>query len=807
MARACRASFLCIGLFFVSAATLLYELDLTRVFAISEWHHYAFLVVSLAFLGFGAGGTLLASMRLRPSLYLGWLPWLSLLFSGCVIGSYLFVNYVPFDSFALALQPSQIGRLAARYAVLCTPFFFAGCIVTSLFISMPARPGTLYFWNLLGSGLGPVLLLILIPPSGAGGVPFLAAGLGALAGALFAGARFRLCIGSAVLACAMVAAGFLHFPLAEVQMSPYKRLSYDLQYPGAQIFARASTPTALIEVLQSSGVRWAPGLSFAFDGALPPQMGLYLDGSIASAVTESRQVRPNSDFVRFLPGALPYRLKASPRVLVLQPRGGVEVTSALRLGARQVTVVEPESAVARLMKSSLADFTGNIYLREDVRLAKGGARSFARHTPDRFDIIAVPIADEIGLVTEGAFSFTEDYIYTVEGMKDFLSLLEPDGMLAATRWLQSPPTELLRAAGTIIEALELLGADDPARHLAVVRSLSTVTFLAKRGAITPGEQAEILSFCEAMQFEAIRLPDPKAHKPAGQSLFVGENFRPMLEEVLNPQTRRAFYKDYEYDVRPATDDRPFFAHFFRWGQLPTALRLMGKRWLPYAGSGYLFLLIVFGLALLFSGALILLPAAVFSKPPAGGWRFLPYFFLLGMAFLSLEISLMHHFILFLDRPTYAFAAVMGALLVFSGVGALLSERLPERLALRLLVLLALLSVLYAFGLHAMFMNLLGLPLPVRAGVSFLALAPLGVLMGMPFPTGLRLAARASPWLIPWAWAINGAASVLAAIGAIMLCLTWGYSPVLAMAGGLYFLSFLAGLTLLRVSEARTEPAG
>ena len=245
-------------------------------------------------------------------------------------------------------------------------------------------------------------------------------------------------------------------------------------------------------------------------------------------------------------------------------------------------------------------------------------------------------------------------------------------------------------------------------------------------------------------------------------------------------------------MRPTTDDRPFFFHFFRWVQTRAVLGQLGRTWQPWGGSGYFVLIALLCVAVLSSVALVLLPlgfarrGAIELQGPKA--RVLTYFGLLGIGFLFVEIPLMQRFILFLGQPIYAFTAVLAALLFFSGLGSLGVPRLSPRYTLPVL---AVVILLYPLGLPLLFRAMLGAPMAMRLPVACLSLAPLGFLMGVPFPGGLAWLRDRAPGLIPWAWAINGCGSVLASIMAVMIALSAGFSWVLAAGAAAYGLAWIA----------------
>ena len=375
-------------------------------------------------------------------------------------------------------------------------------------------------------------------------------------------------------------------------------------------------------------------------------------------------------------------------------------------------------------------------------------------------------------------------------------------MLVFTRWLQNPPSEGLRALGLIVEALEARGLD-PAQHIVAFRSMQTVTFLVKVVPFAPGEIAQIINETERMVYDMMLPPDVPPETINKFARLETPIYHDLFTTLLTTEDREAFYANYVFDVRPPTDNHPFFFHYFKWSQTPDILDNLGQTWQPFGGSGYFVLvaLLIFaaGSALMF----VVLPVALrprFRRVMRDSTltlsaRVLIYFGALGLAFLLIEIATIQQFVLILGQPTLAIATVLGTLLLFSGVGSTLSEWLSWS---RMLIALTLLALVWPWITNGIAVAILPLPLTLRWVVSVLSLAPLGLLMGIPFASGLT-AIRNAPDLVPWAWAINGGASVVSAVLAALLALSFGFNAVLWIGGALYGIAWIARpATSLRV---------
>ena len=867
-----------LGVFLLSMASLAFEITLTRVFSVAQWYHFAFMTVSIALLGFGASGSFLAlfpslangphptsfdKLRTTPeavagsrggevgqvgnlSYRAGTAPGsyalLAALFALSVLGSYLTINYIPFDSYRIAWERRQLLYLAIYYLSLALPFFFSGLIVGALLAARPARASTIYASNLAGSALGCLVAVAALPFLGGAGTVMLSAFVGWLAVAAFAwphrspitGRWSPITASSAYLMVLIVLLAFILSPpgFLDIRLSPYKGLSYALQYPGAEIVFGRWNAFSRIDVVRSGGIHSAPGLSLAYLGSPPSQLGLFTDGENLSPITatdwEEAELR---EFIGYLPTSLPYRLLPGAEVLIIEPKGGLDVLTALENGAASVVAVESNPLIVEAVRDSFQDRwlssdlgrvaegvsrpayqnLGGIYQDARVKVITEEGRSYVRRMDQKYDLIQLSLADSYRPVTSGAYSLSENYIHTEEAFADYLAHLNKGGLLVVSRWLQLPPSESLRVGALAVAALERTGVTKPERQLVAIRSMRTALLLAKNGEFSTKEIEAVRGFCEEGKFDLVYYPGIQPAEANRYNVLPEPSYYQAFQDLLSAEDRARshFYADYAFDVSPPDDDRPFFFHFFKWSQTPAILQTFGQTWQPFGGSGYFVLVALLVLALLASAVLILLPLLFQRKLPTapssrdkktggvdcksttskgrstasgGRGRVFLYFALLGLGYLFVEIPLMQRFILFLGHPIYAFATTLFALLLFSGLGSMTGPRIS---LLKMLILLSVAILLYPILLPHLFQLLLGQSFALRMLASVVSLAPLGFLMGIPFPGGIALLDRLAPDLIPWAWGINGCLSVLASILSTMLAISFGFSWVLVGASLAY----------------------
>jgi hypothetical protein len=788
-----------LSLFLLSAAILTFEINLTRLFSVAQFYHFAFMIVGVALLGSGASGTFLALFpRLRqanPQISLGRI---SMATGLSILVAYMITNWLPFDSFSLAVDRRQIWVLALHYLLMATPFFFNGMSVALLLVAYPHSAGETYAVNLTGSALGCMIGLAAPSMLDGEGTVVLSGGLASLAALLQTQVVFLKApalknltrpffgFSAAILVFSLLDLGLRlvsgsGFPGFELHLSPYKSISYALQYPGSEIVYQRWNSFSRVDLVRSPGIRSLPGLSYHYLQPPPLQNGLFVDGDNLSPVILSGG---DSAYLAYLPNAIAYSLRPEAKTLILEPSGGLDVLTALNLGAAQVTAVE--------VNPLIVEAAAHIYAMPHVKVETESGRSYLQRTDQQFDVIVFSLASSYHPVGSGAYSLVEDYRYTVEAFQDALARLKPSGLLIITLWLQNPPSESLRAFALSIAALETNGGD-PVEQIVAFRGYQTGTVLVKNKPFTSAELGTIRTSLAKRGFDLTYAPDVQPDETNVFNVLPVSIYYQTFTDLIKTQPREAFYAFYPYDIRPPTDEQPFFGHFFKWSQAPQVLAELGHTWQPFGGAGYFVILALLGLALVMAGVLIIAPVALkknHAQNTSGGLgASLIYFGMIGLAFLLIEMPLIQRFILYLGHLTYSLAVVLFTLLIFSGVGSRLSGRFSLRVMLPLLFILLLGLPMI---LPQIFDLTLGLPLIVRLGLTILFLSPVGFLMGIPFPAGIRRLTEIEGQApeIPWVWAVNGAASVISSVVAALLALTFGFNWVLRLGALCYVIAWL-----------------
>lgn len=799
------------GIFLLSLATLLLELSLTRVLSVALWYHFGFLVISTALLGFGASGVVLAiwkHLREKVSLEKA-LAILALLFGVSTVMCFWVMQRIPFDPFSLFSDWRQMLFMPVYYVLISTPFFFSGLALALLFTRSGKRVNSLYAFDLFGAGLGCVALAVVMPAFGGSGSVVAAAALGCLAAVIFGlNQTKKLKLAAAAGAVAFIALAFFAESLLPISITPNKS-----RPPQPPLYTEWNT-FSKIDLYESPPRMETDGRAgrvFLFDG-----------GTAATGLGDMRPdarevIAKTADTANSISN-IAYLGMQRPKILIIGSGAGAQVADALRYGAGEITAVEVNPIINRVMtESDFKDFWGGMYDLPEVRLVTDEGRSFVRRSDEQYDAIISVHTISNAAVASGALSLAENYVLTREAFNDYLDRLTQDGILFLTR----PESQMPRLFATGREALAARGISDFTSYFYAYRQPPSERerqggrdksfssgFLMKKSPFSPAEIQAINDHLRIGQTPKSGTGEPletlySPVEPKADSLYY---------QLLTALDLPTAYAAQAAQIEPTTDDRPFFNQNTRWSSigLGTFRDLFTQNRMarlaiedrPVAEVTLITLLIQ---SVIIAAVLILLPLLGFSReglrvPQAG--RFLIYFAGLGLGFIMIEIALLQRFTLFLGQPVYTFAVVLAALLIFTGAGAFATEKfgIGGRSGLRLIIpLIMIVLALTAFLTPPVFTAALGWPLFWRIALSILMIAPLGLLLGMPFPLGVRIAGVESAQLVPWAWGVNGFFTVIGTVLALIFGMTYGFKIVL-MIGALCYLVSLAAMTF------RAKPA-
>ncbi|MHC4644961.1 MAG: SAM-dependent methyltransferase [Planctomycetota bacterium] len=788
-----------IAIFLISAAALGLELALVRALSIGHWHHFSYLIISTALLGFGAGGVFVAvgSKRLTAN-YRPWLWYFALGLAASVPAVFWVSQKVPFDELQLIWDRRQVIYLFTYYLLFFVPFFFAGGGIGLAFTVLGGKAHRLYFFNMAGSGLGAAAMVALMYGNSPERLLLVISGLAFAAAIVLAlGVSWRAAIWTMVAAQAWL---FLFSGIGpmqlEINMSEHKGLVFYRELPSAVLARVRYGPLGRLDCVRAPTIRHFSGLSMTYEGQLPQQMLIITDGDGASAINHFRDMNDLECF-DYMTSALAYHLVDRPQVCVIGAGGGSDVVQALAAAAKKVTAVEMNAQTVELVRQRFGRFASGLYRRGDVEVVVAEGRSFLQTPRAPFDIISISLLDSYSASAAGVGAFNESHLYTIEAVAQALSRLRPKGLLSVTRALKTPARDNLKMFATVAEALRRRGVMEPGGHIMMIRGLGVATIVVSPLPFSSEQVAGAREFARRRSFDLVHLPGLKREQ-ANQFNVFGEGplYYDCARELLSEQ-REEFYRNYAYNIRPATDDRPYFFDFFKWKSLPHILGALGRQGLRFTEWGYLVLVATFVQAVLAGAAFILLPLWA-AKPVrtvrSGKLVTLTYFLLLGLAYMFLEMGFIQKMTLLIGHPVFGVAVTLAGFLLFSGFGALVSERIgidEYRLIWIAVSALIIVGTIEIVLIKVCFAWLVGFSRLVRMALGVGLAAPLAFFMGVPFPTALRrLHGDARP-LVPWAWGINGFASVTGAVLGTILAISAGFTPLALVAFGCYVLAALA----------------
>jgi len=773
---------LLIGIGLSSYAALLLELALTRLFSVVLFYHFAFLAISIALLGLGAGGVF-AYLRKQRLTRVDTRTLAARLCCLNAIAIPIVLEIVLHVPVSLELSWGNLGRLTALYLAAAIPFFLTGVLFSVVFAREARSITRLYGADLLGGALACLSIVPLL--NGIGGPNTIL-----FSGVAMAGAGAMWAASTPTRKRATILAGLLTLLIA-------------VNYSGR-----------LIDVVYAKGVlrdkswveyaRWNAISRVEVDSQGQNGKAIVID---ADASTYIMNVDPNAwqgtDWQKNLmaaPPALANVLRPHGDYAIIGPGGGVDVLRAVANGSPSVTAIEINPIIASsIMRGRYADYSYHLYERPDVHIHVTDGRSFVRNASQNFDVVQMTLVDTWASTAAGAFALSENSLYTVDAFREYFEHLKPDGLIAITRWEFQQPREALRVVSVATEALHQMGVADPAKHFIVVSDGELdedgipVVVLAKKTPFSAEEEAKVRTHLEEHE-DLVALYTPSAPAHNAFSALIARN---------DP---KAFARDYPYNVAPVDDNAPFFFFTLKTDQILHDGGLQrGIDW--KVNLGVVVLAGVFVISVLAVIAFLILPMAL-----RGGraQRSLPlfYFVAVGLGYILVEISCIQRFVLFLGHPTYALTVVIFLLLLSSGAGSLLSRRWLANIG-RGWIPLAVLIVgiaLNTWVLPELLSALIGLPFLMKLGVCAIVLGPLGLAMGMPFPTGLRAITNSDELDLPvtefgepagsadhgveWAWAMNAASSVLGSVLAMVIAIRFGLSVTLASGAAAYALALL-----------------
>jgi hypothetical protein len=775
-----------LGLGLMTGATLALEITQTRMLSVVSWYHLAFFVISVAMFGMTLGSLL---VFLRPGRFpegdVG-----ELLARYSILAAFS-VGIAFIDQ--ICLVPEMVFSAAtvvvfARLALtVSVPFFFSGVVVTLALTRSPYPVGLTYGSDLVGAALGCLAVIPILTFLSGPGAEFATGAIMAMGA--FAFSRWaksgRLTKWSAASFAVLAALAAVHAftlhgltPLfVKGQLDKRTALAYERWNSFSRVTALKPREVKPAEVMWAASDRMP---KTQIDAVL-----MNIDGLAGTVIYKMEGDPKRIDFLRYDATAMAYAVRKG-RAAIIGVGGGKDVMTALVTGHADVLGVELNPAMTRTLTGPFRQFAG-LADNSGVRLVTDEARSWFTRSKEKFDIIQASLIDTWAATGAGAFSLSENSIYTIEAWRVFLSRLTPGGIFTVSRW-HAPDLldETARLLSLACAALYDAGAADPASQILLGSHGHIATILVSNAPFTKTDVEAWEKYCAEMDFTPILAP---GRPPPSET----------LRRIVDAKSISELFRigrSTPLDLTPPTDSRPFFFNLVRMSRPWEVKQYLGRRSGVVTGNmiatltllTILFVTFLLGVATLVAPRYLAPPEMV--RPRASA---LAYFALIGFGFMFTEIAFMQRLSVYLGHPVYSLAVVLFSLIFFTGLGSFASEKLGlttfRRFAAFLFVLVGYL-VAAALALPKLTVAYQAASLAGRVLLSIAVLAPAGVMMGQAFPAGMRMA-RGKPEAAdsrdptPWLWGVNGAAGVFASGLAVAVSIAYGIDTTMYLAAACY----------------------
>lgn len=806
-----------ISLFLLALAVLMVEICLTRIFSVLSWHHFAYLIISLALLGFGAAGSYLTvtqrfTNEQNDRSQLGHFAWM---FAVTLIGMIVIVSKIHFYPVDIVRYKDYSNGLSLLilYMVVGIPFFFGGVCIGRMVAFAGDKVNLFYFADLIGAGLGALVALVVINSVGAVAGMFLAASFVVLAACLLGAGdtrRWRWAYGATLVVALVLTILTSLTNILPFYYPPSKELfrrEHEVEYSKWHVVGK-------IDITYPQSKYWTFGgvLSRRYNETPPRVRGIYQDGAAPTGIMFLQ--KPPEEVLllgEYLQG-IAYAVQPAEKALVIGVGGGIDGLIALHYGTDKVVGVDINPVTVNAVESLFREDCPVLWNDGRFQIKVSEGRHYLSVIDERFDVIQLSGVDTYAALSTGAYALSENFLYTVQAMHDYWQHLTDHGILSFSRWLFDPPRETLRLVTTQLEILDDVGVEHPEKHFVVVSGSSFqedfvwAEVLLKKSAFTQEQVSRLNDWAKERGFRVLFDPYKRRSNIFDDLICADSMYRKKL------------IAEYRFNIVPTTDDNPFFFQFYRWKSL---FKMVSSRTgLASSKGGYGITRVPLGLVIL-AGSLVqmLVLSFIFIIAPLwmrhrlrscnpGRLGVFVYFAALGLGFIFIEIALLQKFSVFVGGPVYSMAITLASILVFAGVGSFVAQlfrRRPGNCLVAVIVVLMMLIGGEIFLVDRVIGQLIGLNLHMRWLITILAVAPLAIVMGMPFPTGLRLLQQFDESMRPWAWGINSCATVIGSILCVLLSIHAGFTSSILAAGAIYI---TGGLGLIwAVWRNRSQIAG
>lgn len=766
----------------ISAAIIAFQLILMQILSYVQWYHFAYMIISIALLGFGAAGTFLTIFQQKlEKNYYTLFPFL-LIVTAILIPVVVGIansEAVRFDSLLIFQDSRHIGKLILTYFIFFLPFLTGALAIGMSFSKFADQIGKIYFSNLIGSGIGGIIAIFfmqwIIPEQQSFAVAILA-----FVGGIVSLPKNKKKLIRIIVPLSTLILIILFFYPPRLTPSEYKDISKTMLLPDAKVEYRKSTPHGFVEIVSSPVLRYAPGVSLAYRDSFPVRKVVFNNGNWMGCLLPQPLEANETNILDYTPQALPYHIDNIKNALIINAGTGENVLLALSHQVARITANETNPEIFNILRQSFEGFY-------QVQPYQTMPRTLLTPDTNKYDLIELPIIGSF-FGNSGLNAVEPRYELTIEALREMWSKLSEKGMISLSCWMDYPVRNAYRLLATISLLLDENDIAHPPHHVVAIRSWCAITFLVKKSPFKRDEINKVRLFCENRMFDPLVLPEKQEIERDKYNILQDTTFFTHVDQLLSHE-KETLIRQYPYRIHPTTDDRPFFFQFVRFKQIPQLISSIREKNFPFLDIGYVLIILTFVQIVLIAAIFILLPLSFRPWKSRNKKWVLMYFSGLGLAYMFLEMVFIQHFTFYFGEPTYAASATLGILLFTSGLGSYYSGKSQNNKKMRLAIplVIAAILVLYAFVLSPILTATIGIALPLKIMIAVVLLGTLGFFLGMPFPIGIDYLSGKNTDDIPWAWALNGYFSVISTVLATIISVELGYLLLLSMAAFIYAL--------------------
>lgn len=766
----------------ISAAIIAFQLILMQILSYVQWYHFAYMIISIALLGFGAAGTFLTIFQQKlEKNYYTLFPFL-LIVTAILIPVVVGIansEAVRFDSLLIFQDSRHIGKLILTYFIFFLPFLTGALAIGMSFSKFADQIGKIYFSNLIGSGIGGIIAIFfmqwIIPEQQSFAVAILA-----FVGGIVSLPKNKKKLIRIIVPLSTLILIILFFYPPRLTPSEYKDISKTMLLPDAKVEYRKSTPHGFVEIVSSPVLRYAPGVSLAYRDSFPVRKVVFNNGNWMGCLLPQPLEANETNILDYTPQALPYHIENIKNALIINAGTGENVLLALSHQVARITANETNPEIFNILRQSFEGFY-------QVQPYQTMPRTLLTPDTNKYDLIELPIVGSF-FGNSGLNAVEPRYELTIEALREMWNKLSEKGMISLSCWMDYPVRNAYRLLATISLLLDENDIAHPPHHVVAIRSWCAITFLVKKSPFKRDEINKVRLFCENRMFDPLVLPEKQEIERDKYNILQDTTFFTHIDQLLSHE-KETLIRQYPYRIHPTTDDRPFFFQFVRFKQIPQLISSIREKNFPFLDIGYVLIILTFVQIVFIAAIFILLPLSFRPWKSRNKKWVLMYFSGLGVAYMFLEMVFIQHFTFYFGEPTYAASATLGILLFTSGLGSYYSGKFQNNKKMRLAIplVIAAILVLYAFVLSPILTATIGIALPLKITIAVVLLGTLGFFLGMPFPIGIDYLSGKNTDDIPWAWALNGYFSVISTVLATIISVELGYLLLLSMAAFIYAL--------------------